>query len=141
MDPFSITIGILSLATLCVQSSTSLYKTIESFKSHKQDVRYLEVEVGDLNIVLQALEKNIEESTENFEVLRIILQHCNQACKDFENSVLEAFRDSGGRLQEVKVWAKLQCRGSDINKFRKLISSYKSTMVIALADANLYEFP
>ena len=139
MDPVSITVSILTLATFCVQSSTSLYKTIDGFKSRKQDVRNLKTEVGALNIVLQALEKNIEESTENFEVLRIILQHCHQACENFEKSVLEAFRDSGGRLQEVKAWAKLQCLGSDINKFRKLISSYKTTITIALADANLYE--
>jgi Fungal N-terminal domain of STAND proteins len=139
MDPLSITVSILTLATICVQSSASLYGTIDSFKSRKQDVRILKTEVGALNIVLQALEKNIEESSENFEVLRIILQHCHQACKDFEKTVLEEFRDSGSRLQEIKAWAKLQYLGNDINKFRKLIGSYKATMTVALADANLYD--
>jgi Fungal N-terminal domain of STAND proteins len=137
MDPFSTAVSILTLVTFCVNSSTSLYRTIDGLKSRKQDVRYLKTEVENLNIVLQALEKNIEETTENFEVLRLILQQCDQACKDFEKEVLESLRDSDGRLQEIKAWAKLQYLGSDINNFRKLIGSYKATMTIALADSNL----
>jgi Fungal N-terminal domain of STAND proteins len=127
MDPFSTAVSILTLVTFCVNSSTSLYRTIDGLKSRKQDVRYLKTEVENLNIVLQALEKNIEETTENFEVLRLILQQCDQACKDFEKEVLESLR----------AWAKLQYLGSDINNFRKLIGSYKATMTIALADSNL----
>ncbi|KAK5077838.1 hypothetical protein LTR64_003761 [Lithohypha guttulata] len=133
MDP----VTIVSLVALCVTSSASLYKTIDSLKSRKQDVRHLKTEVGDLNIVLQALAKNIEETTENFEVLRLILEHCGQACKDFEEEVLDNVGKSDNRLEGVRAWAKLQLKGGDIDNFRKLIGSYKATLTIALADANL----
>lgn len=133
MDP----VTILTLVSLGVTSSASLYKTIDGLKSRKRDVRNLKAEVGDLNIVLQALAKNIEETTENFEVLRLILQQCVQACENFAKEVLDNVKQSESRVEGVKAWAKLQLLGSDIDNFRKLIGSYKATMTIALADSNL----
>lgn len=138
MDPFSTSVTILTLATLCVQATTSLYKTINGINSRKEDVRSLKTEVEDLNVVLQALEKNLEEGTEHFEILRLILQHCRQACVRFEEAVLVALKDAGGPFQDIKIWTKLQFLGSNISDFRKLIGSYKATLTIALADSNLY---
>ncbi|KAH8589567.1 hypothetical protein B0O99DRAFT_581513 [Bisporella sp. PMI_857] len=137
MDPISITVSVLTLAHLCVKSSASLHNAIDGFNSSKRDVQHLKADIGDLNIVLQALEKNIQESTENFEVLRLVLQQCAQACDDFRKAVLEALGEPEDRLQGIKAWVKLQYRGSDIESFRKLIGSYKATMTIALADSNL----
>lgn len=133
MDPVSI----LTLVGFGITSSTSLYKIIDGLKSRKQEIRQLKAEVGDLNIVLQALAKNIEETTENFEVLRLILEQCVQACKSFETEVLNNVGKSGSRVEEVKAWTKLQFLGGEIINFQKLIGSYKATMTIALADANL----
>lgn len=133
MDP----VTIVSLVTLCISSTTALYKTIEGLQSRKQDVRNLKGEVGNLNVVLQAVSKNIEDTTQEFEVLQVILQHCNQACKDFNETVLNKVRLSNGRFDEFKSWAKIQYLGGDIDNFRKLIGSYKATLTIALADSNL----
>jgi len=137
MDPFSITASTLTLATACVKSSALLYKAIEGFRSARTDVQNLRSDVGDLNIVLQALEKNIQESTENFEVLKLILQQCADACETFHKAVLVALGQPDDRLQGIKAWVRLQYHGSNIESFRKLIGSYKATMTIALADSNL----
>ncbi|KIW93764.1 uncharacterized protein Z519_05079 [Cladophialophora bantiana CBS 173.52] len=133
MDPLSI----FTLITVCVQATASLYQTIDDSKSRKQDVQHLKIEIGDLNIVLKALQKNLEESTENFEVLRLILERCGQACKEFETKVLDLLKESGSSVKQIKAWTKLQFLGGDINNFRKLIGSYKATVTIALADYNL----
>lgn len=133
MDP----VTIFSLVTLCISSSASLYKAVDAIKSRKQDVRHLKKEVGDLNIVLQALAKNLEETTENFEILRLILEQCGRACKDFEEKVLDKLGKTESPLKDVKAFARLQLLGGSVNSFRKLIGSYKATLTIALADANL----
>lgn len=133
MDPLSI----LMLVGFGITSSTSLYKIIDGLNSRKQEIRYLKAEVGDLKIVLQALVKNIEETSENFEILRLILEQCDVACKNFEKEVLSKVGESKSRVGEVKVWTRLQFLGGDIGKFQRLIGSYKATVTIALADANL----
>ena len=137
MDPISITVSVLSLVHFCVKSSALLHEAIDGFNSSKRDVQQLKADIGDLNIVLQALAKNIQESTENFEMLRLILQQCTRACEDFHKAVLEALGKPENRFQGIKAWARLQYRGNDIDSFRKLIASYKATMTIALADSNL----
>lgn len=130
-------IAILSLVNLTITSSASLYKTIDNLKSRKQDIRSLKAEVSDLNIVLQALAKNIEETTENFEVLRLILKQCVQACADFEKEVQDSVRKLGRQFEDVGVWARLRFLKSEIDNFRELIGSYKATIIIALASSNL----
>lgn len=137
MDPLSITVSVLALVQFCIKSSASLHKAIDGFNNSKRDVQHLKAEVGNLNIVLQALEKHIQEATDNFEILRLILQQCGQTCADFDKAVLDALGDPGDRLQGMKAWIRLQYRGSDIDNFRKLIGSYKATITIALADLNL----
>lgn len=137
MDPLSITVSAVTLVTVCLKSSALLYKAIEGFNSSRTDVERLKADVGDLNIVLQALEKNMQESSENFDTLKLILQQCVDACDEFRKEVMKALGGSGERLQGVKAWVKLQYHGNDIEGFRKLIASYKATMTIALADSNL----
>jgi len=137
MDPLSITASVLTLVQVCIKSSAALYSAIDGFNSSKSDIRNLKAEVGDLNIVLQALERHVQQTTKNFEVLKLILQQCGEACEAFNKAVLAAFGESGNRLQGVKAWVRLQLRGNDIESFRKLIGSYKATMTIALADSNL----
>lgn len=137
MDPVSMTVNVLTLVTFCVKSTATLHKAIDGFKSSKRDVQHLKNDIGDLNIVLQALERNVGESTENFEVLKLVLQQCTQECEDFHKAVLEALGEPDNRLQGVKAWVRLQYHGNDIESFRKLIGSYKATLTIVLADSNL----
>ncbi|XP_044715337.1 uncharacterized protein HRG_10916 [Hirsutella rhossiliensis] len=50
---------------------------------------------------------------------------------------MKCVSQSGGTQTTFRGWAKLKYMGDDIDGFRRLLSGYKSTITIALTDANL----
>lgn len=54
-DPISIASGLLALAGFALQSSKSLYKTVESFRSSQRTMHELEDELEALDGVLRSL--------------------------------------------------------------------------------------
>ncbi|KAJ4341296.1 hypothetical protein N0V95_007272 [Ascochyta clinopodiicola] len=137
MDPFSIAVGTVTLVQLCIQSSILLRNAIKAIKTTKQEVMHLLTEIEYLIEVLQALERNVKEDTDTFNSLQFVLVQCTQACNGLTEAISKAAGNPKQPTEGIKVWIRLKCHGNDIEAFQKLIDSYKATLTIAIADANL----
>ena len=130
--------GLLALATFAFESSITLYNTVRSFQSHLKRVHELIEELEALNGVLGPLTETLSANTAlNLSGLELPLQRCGNSCKEFEQEILKCSSRSGSSRTSFRDWAKLRYMGEDINTFRQVLSGYKLTINIALADANL----
>ena len=136
-DPISITSGILALAAFALQSSKSLYQAVESFQSNRRTVRELREELEALDGVLQSLHQAAANSDTSLTGLKLPLFRCGKACRDFEAVITKCTSHSGGSRTSFRDWAKLKYMGDDIVGFKNMLAGYKSTISIALGDANL----
>jgi hypothetical protein len=137
-EPIGITSGLLTLATFAFQSSITLFRTIQSFQSHLTRVRGLLEELEALTGVLRSLTETISSTTDlGLSALELPLRRCGNACKEFELELLKCSARSGGSRTSFRDWAKLRYMGDNIDGFRQLLAGYKSTIIIALTDANL----
>lgn len=130
--------GIAALAQSACESSIALYQLVKSFRSHNSRVRELVLELGALCEVLRALRNHTQETKTDVSSLEIPLQQCTSVCADFGRQLAKCAAHSDASGTSFRDWAKLRYMGDDIDGFRRLISSYKLTMTIALNDANLY---
>jgi hypothetical protein len=130
--------GLLPLATFAFQSSITLYNTIQNFEFRPKLVRDLTEELEALRDVLSLLTENISAPTDvDLSTLESSLLRCGNSCKDFEQEIWKFSLRSGGSRTSFRDWAKLRYMGEDIDWFRRLLAGYKSTIIIALTDANL----
>ena len=136
-DPISIASGILTLVAFSTQSAQSLYRTVQSLRHSQRNIRELKQELEALDGVLRSLEEATNHANVELQALKLPLYRCGQACKDFEAVILKCTTHSGRALSHFKDWARLTYMGEDINGFKNVISAYKSTIAIALGDANL----
>ncbi|KAH8799707.1 hypothetical protein F5884DRAFT_114522 [Xylogone sp. PMI_703] len=137
-DPIGIASGLLALATFAFQSSTTLYQTIQSYRFHPRNIRDLQEELEALSGVLSSLTETINNTTDvDLSALDLPLRRCGNACKEFQDEILKCSSRSGGNRTSFRDWAKLRYMGDNVDSFRQLLSGYKTTISIALADANL----
>lgn len=138
MAEIGIASGVLALATFAFQASITLHSTIQSFQSHHKRVRDLTEELEALNGVLGPLNETLNAATGiNLSALDLPLLRCGNACKEFREELLKCSSHSDGIRTSFRDWAKLRYMGDDIDGFRRLLAGYKSTIIIALTDANL----
>jgi Fungal N-terminal domain of STAND proteins len=130
--------GVLTLALFAFQSSVSLRQVVDSFQSNKKIIRELKEELEALNGVLEFLQQAAAANSEDLSGLNLPLFRCGKACKDFKEVIIKCTNHSGGSRTSFRDWAKLQYMGDDITGFKDMLAGYKSTINIALADANLY---
>jgi Fungal N-terminal domain of STAND proteins len=130
--------GLLALATFAFTSSVSLYQTVESFRSNQRNIRELREELEALNGVLRSLQEAAANNSADLKELNLPLFRCGRACKDFEGVIIKCTTHSGGPRTSFRDWAKLKYMGDDIAGFKNMLAGYKSTISIALGDANLY---
>jgi len=137
-DPVSLASGLLTLVTFTFQSSVVLYKAIESYRSHPKNVRDLKEELEALAAVLQSLSETVEKHKEiDLTALKLPLLRCGRACREFEEAVAKCSSRSSGSGTSFRDWAKLRYMGDGIDEFRRMLAGYKSTITIALVNANL----
>lgn len=137
-EPISLASGLLALTTFACQSSITLYKTVQSFQFHPKRVRDLKEELEALSGVLGSLTETVSATTDvDLSALDLPLLRCGNACKEFEQEIMKCSSRSGGSRTSFRDWAKLRYMGDDIDGFRQLLAGYKSTINIALTDANL----
>jgi hypothetical protein len=130
--------GLVALVTFALKSSTLLYDTVQSYRSHPKNVRDLKEELEALGAVLQALSATVEQTKDtDFTALKLPLLRCGNACKEFDEVIAKCSSRSGGSRTSFRDWAKLKYMGDGIDEFRRMLAGYKSTINIALADANL----
>ncbi|OBT53629.1 hypothetical protein VE04_08416 [Pseudogymnoascus sp. 24MN13] len=121
-DPLSVTASLLALVTFAAKSTQSLHQLISSFKSSQRTIRGLKEELEALNEVLQSLHATISNG---------------KACQEFEAIVLKCTKHSSGTRRSLRDWTTLTYMGGDINAFKNMLGGYKSTIAIALGDANI----
>ena len=137
-DPIGIASGMLALSTFAFQSSIALYQTIQSFKAHSTRVRDVQQELNALSEVLGSLNEQVGATADDkLSVLSLPLLRCGKACKEFEQELLKCSSHSGGGRTSFRDWARLRYMGDNIDGFKQQLAGYKSTIIIALADANL----
>jgi hypothetical protein len=137
MEPISAASSVLTLVVFAFQSSQALYQVVDSFRNNQRTVRELKEELGALGGVLQSLEQTATSPNINFASLKLPLLRCGKACSDFEAVIVKCTLHSGGSRTSFRDWAKLTYLGKNIDGFKNMIGSYKSTISIALGDANL----
>ena len=136
-EPISVASGLVALATFALQSSKALYQAIESFKSNPKTIRDLKEELEALDGVLQSLTETVTNFETHLDALKLPLHRCGTACKDFEAIVARCAAHSGTSKTSFRDWARLKYMGEDITAFRNMLAGYKSTIIIALGDANM----
>ncbi|KAL4816631.1 hypothetical protein BDW67DRAFT_41055 [Aspergillus spinulosporus] len=137
-EPISLASGLLALATFAFQSSVSLYDLVKSFRSHPARVRELIGELEALSGVLGPLVDRVQATSDkDLSVLNLPLLGCGNACKEFQAEIMKCVGRSSATRTSFRDWAKLKYMGDDIDGFRRGLAAYKSTIIIALTDANL----
>jgi hypothetical protein len=137
-EPIGIASGLLTLAAFAFQASLSLYRVVDSFQSNKKIIRELKVELEALDGVLKSLQEAIANHIINLPALELPLRSCGQDCVEFEALIVKCTAHSGGSRTSFRDWAKLTYMGDDIVGFKNMLAGYKSTISIALGDANVY---
>lgn len=137
-DPLSITAGVLAVGGFALKSSMALHRTIRGFQSQNKDARALKTEVSDLTGVLGSLLETVSSNpTLDFKALELPLQRCGNACDEYAKIVSRCTKHSDGSRSSVRDWVKQKYLQGDINDFRAMLAIHKSTINIALANANL----
>jgi hypothetical protein len=137
-EPISLASGLAGLAIFAFQASVTLYRTVNSYNSHPKQVRDLAQETSALSEVLGSLTKTLSASRNlDLSALEVPLRRCGMACKEFEQEIRKCSQRSGGSRSSFRDWIKLRFMGDDIDGFRRNLSGYRMTIIIALSDANL----
>lgn len=137
-DPLSVASGLIAVVTATLQSSKILYETIQSFRNHQTAVLDLLRELKALESVLLPLRDHVQTDERAFLPLKFPLIQCRQACAEFQTLIEQNSRRSRDKARtSFRDWAKLMYMNGDIVSFKELLSGYKATISIALADANL----
>jgi predicted nucleic acid-binding Zn-ribbon protein len=139
-DPLSIASSVLALSVFAFKSSVSLYQSVKGFQNNKKAIRELEQELEALKNVIQSLQQFVSKDEDEFKTLCLPLLRCGQACKDFEEVIVNCTKHSSESKTSFRDWAKLQYLGSDIVGFKNMLAGYKATISIAIGDINLYVF-
>ncbi|KAM0540540.1 hypothetical protein ACHAPJ_013588, partial [Fusarium lateritium] len=137
-DPLSVASALIAIVTATLQSSKVLYETIRSFRNHRTTVSDLVRELKGLESVLRPLEEHVRADETAFLPLKFPLIQCREACVGFQELVeRSSMRTRGESRTSFRDWARLTFMNGDIVSFKELVAGYKSTINIALADANL----
>jgi hypothetical protein len=136
-DPISLASGLLTLVVFALESSQTLYQVVQSFQSNQRIVRELRQELEALDGVLESLRETVTNSDAGFTALELPLRQCGKACSEFKAIIVKCTAHSGGTRTSFRDWAKLKYMGDDIDGFKNMLAGYKSTIAIALGDANM----
>lgn len=133
--------GLAGLVSLALQSSTTLFSTVQSLRNREKSIRDLRDALQDLDEVLNILRESISTAPFlNSGIIERPLGRCCKACNDFNALIINCSEHSTDNKFSIRDWAKLRYMGEDVVGFQTMISGYKSTITIALAYANMYVF-
>ncbi|KAH8701437.1 hypothetical protein GQ44DRAFT_631717 [Phaeosphaeriaceae sp. PMI808] len=138
-DPLSITAGVLAVGGFALKSSMALHSMVRDFRSQNSSARALKAELGDLTGVLSALLETISNNPVlDFRSLERPLQRCGNACEEYGKIIARCMQHSDNASRSsMRDWITQKYLQGDINDFRTMIAAHKSTINIALANANL----
>ena len=136
-DPLSVSSALLAIITATATATKTLHETIQTFKNHQRCIRQLLDELAGLAGVLDSLRASAVQGDDIFEPLKLPLLQCSRACSEFRELVLRCNKHAGGSRTSFRDWARLRYMDADIQSFASMLAGYKSTIAIAVADANL----
>lgn len=138
-DPISIASGLLALVGFALESSKTLYQLVQSFQSNQRVIRGLKEELEALSEVLESLQVAVTTDDADLAALKVPLLRCGKTCGEFKALIVQCTAHSSGTRTRTSFrdWAKIQYMGDDIGGFRIMLAGYKSTITIALGDANM----
>lgn len=119
----------LAIVTAAIQSTKSLYETVNRFQNRDKTLRRLENELQDLVSVLEALAEAIMIDTSALALLQRPVDRCSQVCREFEASMNDFKHRSKTTFLD---WAKLEFMKGDINDFMDAVAGYKATISVGL---------
>lgn len=138
-DPLSIASSVVALVTFALQSSVVLYSTVRSFQSQDKEVRALKDELSDLTTVLESLLDTVTNNPDlPFDALKTPLHRCGKACEEYGALIERCSKHSTEARSSIRDWITQKYLQGDIEDFRAMLAGYKSTINIALANANMY---
>ncbi|KXJ85004.1 hypothetical protein Micbo1qcDRAFT_128717 [Microdochium bolleyi] len=137
MDPLSVSAGVIAVVTATLQTSRALYRALRDIQDRPRTIRQLTEELRGLEEVLTSLENLARSDEAAVKPLTLPLTQCWKACASFQDLLVDSVKHTKGSKLSFRDWARLQYMGNDVAEFTSMIASYKSTMCIALADANL----
>lgn len=135
IDPLSATASVAGVATLAFQASKTLYDALQNMKNHSRGIRELKEEVGSLQSVLAAVSDTVEGSEEDFSSLEAPLSRCHSLCEQ-SLTMLSKYASGDGSFS-FRSFLYYNYKGREMIELRSFIAAYKSTIAIALADANM----
>lgn len=137
-DPLSIATGVVGLITFALSSSVKLYTTVREFQSQSKTARGLKNELSELTAVLQSLlETTTASPGVSFDALRLPLERCGKACIEYGELIARFTSHSTQSRSSVRDWLAQKYLQGDVDDFKCMIAGYKSTINIALANANM----
>ncbi|OBR05610.1 hypothetical protein CH63R_09730 [Colletotrichum higginsianum IMI 349063] len=138
-DPVSIATGVLTVGGFALKSSIALHGIIRGLQSQNRDARALKAEVSDLTGVLSSLLETIANNPSlDFQPLERPLQRCGNACEEYGKIISQCTKHSSNTSRSsMRDWITQKYLQGDINDFRAMLAAHKSTINIALANANL----
>ncbi|KAK5069389.1 hypothetical protein LTR51_008639 [Lithohypha guttulata] len=136
-DPVSIVSGIVGLTAFAIQSSKALYDVIETVKNNSRSVRELKAELSSLVSVLDSLRDTLTLSETGMSALQSPLLRCGRLCEEFAVLIGKCSSHSDSARFSLRDSIMSTYRSKDISELRSLLAAYKSTIAIALADANI----
>jgi hypothetical protein len=135
--PIGLESSLTELTTRAFQSTIKLYRVVQGFQNRPKPVRDLEEELEALCTAQEALAETVRATDDvDFSTLKLLLLRCSEACEEFRKEITKWSSRVRDR-QSFRDRTKLRYMGNDMDDFRQLLAAYKSTIIIALTDANL----
>lgn len=132
--------SVLAIATAALQLSKSTYETISSFRSQRQDVTDIQVDLAALAVVLELVREQAENipNSRYLGALRGPLSGCQTILQDIYDSLAKCTKHTKDHRESVRTWLKLRFREKSFTDAKERLSSYKATLCIAFDTINLY---
>ncbi|OQE13462.1 hypothetical protein PENFLA_c047G07994 [Penicillium flavigenum] len=138
-EVIGISSGLAGLLALALESSRTLFSTVQSLRNREKAIRGLREALQDLEEVLKILQDSISTSPFlNSGIIERPLDRCCKACTDFNKLIMQCSEHSTNNHSSIRDWAKLRYMGEDVTGFQNMLSGYKSTITIALAYSNVH---
>ena len=145
-DPLSVTASVIAVATIAYKSSQALCEVIDTITQAPETFCALSADVKALNQLLALMADATEAKkqaanlpaaqTACLKALELPLHGCAQACENFKAKLDKLMSHSSDSHTSMGDRIKLHFRSKEIESLQFKLSSYKSTLSIALSFAS-----
>lgn len=139
-EALGVVASVLAIATAALQLSQSTYEIISSFRSQRKDVEEIQSDLSALNIVLE-LTREQAKGTSNDDRLKSLrgpLLCCQTILQEIHDMLKQSTKHSKDNRESVRTWLNLRHREKSFTDAKQRLSSYKSTLIIAIDSLNMY---